>query len=92
MPTSILDRYLPYSRLFEEKPNLEGLRVFGCLAYPNLCPIRKHKFSYWSDSHTFIGYPRDYHGYMCYDPKSKKIIVSHDILFFESDFSQNDFD
>lgn len=85
MTTLALNRDSPYWCLFRENPNLEGLWVFGCLAYLNLCPHNPNKFGYRTDPHIFIGYPRDYRLYMCYNPKSKKILISRDIMFLDHD-------
>lgn len=89
--SSVLPDEMPYQRVFGQIPNLKGLRVFGAAAYPNLWPIRKNKFLFRLDPHIFVGYPRDYRGYMLYNSWLKKIIISNDVDFFETDFS-HDFD
>lgn len=39
-----LDGKSLYELLFKKLPNLRDLRVFGCLAYPNLRPFNRQKF------------------------------------------------
>lgn len=78
-----------YQRFFGQTLILTDIRVFGATAYPNLRPIRKNIMYFRSDPLIFMGYPRDYKGYMLYNPKSPKIMVSNDVLFFETDFSRN---
>lgn len=48
-----------YQHLFGQPPNLIPLRTFGCRVYPNMRLYRRHKFSLRSDSHMFLGYPRE---------------------------------
>lgn len=51
--------------------------------------FRHCKFSNWIDPHIFIGYPKDYCGYMYFNATTRKIIISRDVLFLDEDFSGN---
>lgn len=87
--TPVLAGDSPYFRLFGQNPNLFGLKVFGCRAYLNMCPIRKNKFAPRSETHVFLGYPREYCGYLCFNSRDGKFIISKNVVFLEEDFDQN---
>lgn len=70
-----------------EKPQI--LNLFGCLAYPNLHPMQKSKFSDRLAPHTFIGYPKENRSYQLIDPITGKINVYNDVVFQEICFDQN---
>lgn len=37
----------------------------------------------------FLGYPREYCGYICLNPLNGKVIISKDVVFLEEVFDQN---
>lgn len=78
-----------FELLYDPSPNLRNLKVFGFLVYSNTRPFNQFNLMNWSVPHVFIGYPDCVKGYLCFDPKSGKVIVSNDVLFMEDDFSQN---
>src|SRR5260221_11111320 len=52
----------------------------------SLCPCQKQKhisFEPKSRQCIFIGYPPDYKGWKVYDPLTRKITISRDIIFDE---------
>lgn len=78
-----------YELLFKKTSNLKDLKVFGCHAHPNLRPFIRHNFSTRSEAHIFIGYPHAMSGYMCYNPRTRKVLVTRDVIFLENDFTNN---
>lgn len=78
-----------YELLYGLSPNIRDFKVFGCLAFPNTRPFNRVKFGNRSAPHTFIRYPTNMKGYLCFNPITKKVMVSRDFLFLEEDFSQN---
>ncbi|GJY71112.1 zinc finger, CCHC-type containing protein [Tanacetum coccineum] len=44
VPTKALEDITPYEAIKQRKPNLENLRVFGCIAYAKICVSRDVKF------------------------------------------------
>lgn len=87
--SKILASSTPFQALFEKVPNLWNIRVFGSLAYPNLRPSQKSKFSARSAPHAFIGYPKEKHKYTLIDPFTKKMIIANDVVFLENNFNFN---
>lgn len=85
-PTSVLVGKSPFELVFKKSPNLLNLQVFESLAFPNLRPSQKCKFSPQSTPHIFIGYPTQNHRYLSMNPFTKRVIVSNDMAFLENNF------
>lgn len=68
----------------KKRPELSGLRVFGCKAMALIPTQKRSKFDPKSKSSIFIGYCTTTKGYRLYDPESGKIFVSRDVKFFEN--------
>ena len=86
LPTPILNHESPYSKLFQRSPDYSQLRSFGCVCYPLLRPYSSHKLAFRSKICLFLGYSSHHKGYHCYDPVSKKIYMSRNIVFDEKNF------
>lgn len=63
-------------------PDLDKLRVFGCLAYTH---IRQDKVEPITLRCMFLGYPEGFKGYRlwCVEPCHRKCITSRDVVFNE---------
>lgn len=74
----------PFEKLFETKPDIAYLRVFGCDVWV-LDPLRT-KLDPKSRKCLFLGYCEDSaaNTYRCYDPETKRVIISRDVLFDET--------
>jgi hypothetical protein len=86
LPTPILNHESPYSKLFQRSPDYSQLRSFGCVCYPLLRPYSSHKLAFRSKICLFLGYSSHHKGYRCYDPVSKKIYMSRNVVFDEKKF------
>jgi len=86
MPTPTLKNHSPYDMIFQCSPHYEKLRVFGCLCYPWLRPYNAHKLEPRSKPCIFLGYSLSQSAYLCFEPKSSKIIVSRHVSFHEHIF------
>lgn len=76
----------PFHLLFGVPPEYSHLRVFGCLCYPNLASTAPHKLAPRSTKCIFLGYPLDQKGYKCYNPMTKRVIISRHVTFDETCF------
>jgi len=72
-PTPILHGKTPYEKLFNTVPNYSHLRV-----------LSHSKFDPRASRCIFLGYPFGKKGYRVFDLAKQRIIVSRDVVFFES--------
>ena len=86
LPSKVIENKTPHELLYEEKPNYDHMRIFGCLVYYRSTETRGDKFEIRGRPGVFVGYPQGTKGYKIYDPSNKKIIVSRDVKFAESIF------
>lgn len=77
---------IPLKVLFNNVPDYNFLRAFGCACYPLLTPYNNPKFQYRSKECIFLGYSTSHRGYKCLDNKSGRIYISKDVLFNEKHF------
>ena len=61
------------------------LRVFGCKAYVYIPKDERTKLDVKSRQCIFLGYGQDEFGYRLYDPVSKKLVRSLDVVFVEDE-------
>jgi transposase InsO family protein len=69
------------------KPDLAHLRVFGCDAYVLTQDGDRRKMDPKSRRCVFIGYTAVPGTYRLFDPSTRKVIISRDVLFNETAFS-----
>lgn len=74
----------PAEMWYGEKPDLSGLRVFGCKAYSHIPKHKRGKFDPKSKEYVMIGYAIN--GYRLWDPVNRKVHLSRDVIFDEADF------
>ena len=86
-PTSSLPSTVtPYELWHNKKPSIHHLRVFGCRAYVHVQKDQRKSLEPHSLKCIFLGYPDGYKGWKCYDPLSKKVVISRDVIFDECSF------
>ncbi|GKA32285.1 putative RNA-directed DNA polymerase [Tanacetum coccineum] len=86
LPSKVIDDKTPFELVFNQKPDYENMRVFGCLTYHRKTDIRGDKFKEREKPGVFMGYPQGTKGYKILDIKTGKIIISRDTKFFEEKF------
>ena len=85
-PTSCIKGATPFERWTRKLPNVENLRVFGCTAYAKIPDEKRKKLDAKSLKCVFVGYPEGKKGYKLYNPATRKMITSRDVIFAESEF------
>jgi len=65
------------------KPSVTHLQVFGCVAYAKIPNARRTKLDDKSEKCIFVGYCDKRMGYKLYNPITKKVIMSRDVIFKE---------
>nr|GEY95322.1 retrovirus-related Pol polyprotein from transposon TNT 1-94 [Tanacetum cinerariifolium] len=86
LPSKVIKNKTLYELVWNEEPKYDDLRIFGCLAYFKNTNTKGDKFEEKGKPGVFLGYPQGTKGYKIYDIKSKKIVVSWDVLFLEENF------
>jgi hypothetical protein len=71
------------------KPNLSHLRVIGCVAYCHIPDSKRQKFDPKAIPTLLLGYDEDNKAYRCYNPSTRKILISRDVRFDEQNFDSN---
>ena len=84
-PTSSLD-VTPYEKLFQAKPHVGHLRVFGCCVYVKIPDEKRQKLDAKAQKGVFVGYPEGSKGNKIFLPNSGKMIRSRDVKFLEHQF------
>ena len=84
MPSSALNYRSPYKKLFHVAPDYTIMRSFGCACFPYIRPYNATKLSFRTIPCVVLGYGRNYKGYKCYDPVSKRIYMGRHVVFDEN--------
>ena len=85
-PTVSVDNMTPYECFYGSKSDVSRFKVFGCKAYMHVPKENRKKWDSKTKKCIFVGYTITSKGYRLYDPVSKKICVSRDVLFDEDQF------
>ena len=73
----------PYEVLKETKIDLSHLKVFGCICFVHTQPTHRDKLDPRAVRCVFMGYSSTQKSYKCYNPVTKKRVVSRDVRFDE---------
>lgn len=66
-----------------KKPNISHLKIFGSKAMVHVPKQNRLKWDHKSNELIFVGYCENTKGYRMYDPDSKKMVISRDVIFIE---------
>ncbi|CAL9217264.1 unnamed protein product [Arabidopsis halleri] len=83
IPTRVLNDQSPFQVLNNQNPNIEHLRVFGCVCFVFIPGDLRNKLEPKSTKCVFIGYSTTQRGYKCFDPTNNRYYVSRDVKFME---------
>nr|GEZ78439.1 hypothetical protein [Tanacetum cinerariifolium] len=83
VPTKTLGDMTPYERWSGKNPNLEHLRVFGCVAHSKVLRGHQQKLDSRSEMLVHLGTKTGSKAYRLLDPVSERIQVSRDVRFDE---------
>lgn len=65
------------------KPSVDHFRVFGCIAHVHVPEVRRTKLDNKSSTCVFLGISEESKGYRLFNPITKKVVVSRDVIFEE---------
>jgi hypothetical protein len=83
-PTRALDGQTPYEAWHGERPAVHFLRTFGCIAHVKITRPNLKKLDDRSQKTILVGYEPGSKAYRCYDPISRRVIISRDVVFDEA--------
>ena len=83
-PSSALKDKTPQEVWTGKKPALSHLRVFGCDAYVHVPKEKRTKLDSKSKKCTFIRYMDGLKGYKIWNPVTRKVVYSQDVVFREA--------
>lgn len=67
------------------KPSVHFFRIFGCVAHVHVPDVQRKKLDNKSIKCVLLGISEESKAYRLYDPVSKRIIVSRDVVFSETE-------
>ena len=79
----------PYELWKGRQPNLDYLRVWGCVAYYRTPDPKRSKLGDRARKSVFIGYAQNSKAYRLLDDESGVVVESRDVEFFEDKFSKD---
>ena len=82
-PTAGVHRMTPEEAWSGRKPDLSHMKIFGCVCYVHVPDDLRTKLDVKSKKCVFIGYSLEQKGYRCYNPTTKELRVSRDVVFDE---------
>ena len=82
-PSRVIDGKTPYEVFTGKKVSLSLIRVFGCVAYVKNDAKLKEKLAPRARELFFVGVPAGTKGYLLFDPNTKRLSVSRDVIFDE---------
>ena len=85
-PTASVKDSTPYERWHKEKPDVSHLKVFGYNGFVHIPDQKTKKFDKKSIHCIFVGYPAGCKGCKLYNPETKKMLRSRDLIFMETSF------
>lgn len=88
-PTRALAFLTPEEMWSGKKPDITNMRIFGCDAMVHIPREKSKKWDSKANKMTFIGYMENTKGYRLIDPKTRKVIISRDVIFLESSVKRN---
>jgi transposase InsO family protein len=80
-PTRSLQVVTPEEAWSGHKPSVTHVRVFSCVAFAKIPDARRTKLDDKSEKCIFVGYGDRRMGYKLYNPITKKVIISRDVIF-----------
>lgn len=85
LPTRALSGQTPYEAWTKVKPNISHIRVFGCIAHMKIPSIHMKKLDDRSKKVVNLGKEPGTKAYRLYDPITKRVHVSRDVIFEEAE-------
>jgi hypothetical protein len=82
-PTHAVKNITPQEAWSGVKPFVQHLRVWGCVAHVHIPEAKRGKLDDKSFPCIMLGVSDESKGYRLFDPKTKRVVVSKDVIFEE---------
>lgn len=82
-PTFSVQNMTPEEAWSGRKPNVEYFRIFGCIAYAHVSDEKRKKLDDKGEKCVFLGMSECSKAYKLYNPLTKRIVTSRDVVFDE---------
>jgi len=82
-PTTAIHGMTLEEKFIGKKPNVSHLRVFGYIAYVHVHDEKRSKLVPKAEKCVFIGYSLKQKGYRCFNPSTRKLQMSRNVVFDE---------
>jgi hypothetical protein len=73
----------PEEKFTSKKPGVSHFIVFSCIAYVHVPDEKRSKLDPKTEKCIFIRYSLEQKGYRCFNPSTRKLQVSRDVMFDE---------
>lgn len=87
--SATLNNKTPYELWTNNKPDISHIRVFGSTIMKHVPKEKRLKWDEKSEECILVGYAEDTKGYRIYNPQTKVITTSRDVIVIEKDKSSN---
>ena len=74
----------PHKKFYGKKLDLSHVRIFGSIAFVHIPTEKRENLDPKSERCILMGYSLEQKGYKCFNPSTKKVRVSRDVVFDES--------
>ncbi len=81
--TTTIHAMTPKEKFKGKKPDVSYFKVFDCIAYLHVPDEKRSKLNPKAEKCVFIGYSLKQKGYRCFNPSTRKLQVSKDVVFDE---------
>lgn len=88
-PTRALAFLTPEEMWSGKKPDITHMKIFGCEAMVHVPKEKAKKWDSKANKMIFIGYSEQTKGYRLLDTKTRKVVISRDVIFLESSVKRN---
>ena len=78
-----MDGAIPEKIWSKQKVSYNHLKVFGCQAFVYIPKDERAKLDSKTRERIYLGSPRDEFGYRLWDPISRRIIRSQNVVFYK---------
>lgn len=82
-PTVAIHDVTPKEKYTGNKPDVSHFKVFGCITYVHVPDELRTKLDPKAEKCVFIGYSLEQKRYRCYNPATRQLRVSRDVVFDE---------